>query len=326
MDRGVNANEESSEDEGTPATTDFHDLLKARGLSLSCPIQIIWPPTYTGKLVERKRRRGGARGVKRELQDEATRAWNLYVGLYYKAKGVPWRLIRNAADYTSCFVGVSFYQTLDEEALQTSVAQVFNEKGEGIILNGGPAYKSEKGDRQTHLKQDDAKALLLKSLEHFRREHKTTPARVVVHKVSRFNREEEEGFWAACEEERIEMLELVYVNRSKIRLYRGDYHPPLRGTFMRLDRQNNILYTRGSIEFYQTYPGLYVPSSLVLGVHDEGDPLTIGREILSLTKMSWNNTQIDNLMPVTIEAARKVSSLLKYVEGEAKTTSYRYFM
>ena len=95
---------------------------------------------------------------------------------------------------------------------------------------------------------------------------------------------------------------------------------------MPLDRQNNILYTRGSIEFYQTYPGLYVPSPLVLGIHEDGDPLAIGREVLSLTKMSWNNTQIDNIMPVTIEASRKVSALLKYVDGQAKTTSYRYFM
>ena len=325
MDRDISADNETEEDDAPPKT-DFHDLLKARGLSFPYPIQLVWPPTYTGKSVERKRRKGGKRPVKRELQDEATRAWNIYVGLYYKARGIPWRLVRDPAEYDSCFVGISFYNTLDNATVQTSVAQIFNERGEGIILNGGPAEKSEKGDRQTHLDEEGAYNLLKRSLEQFRLEHKRTPARVVLHKVSSFNEDEGKGFWRACEEERIEMLELVHVRRSLTRLFRTDYHAPLRGTFLNIDQHNNILYTRGSIEFYQTYPGLYVPSTVAFDVHEDGDPLALGKEILSLTKMSWNNTQIDNLMPVTIEAARKVSALLKYTNEKTRTYSYRYFM
>lgn len=322
MDRDVGGDDDD-EDEA-PSRTDFHDLLKARGLTLPCPIQLVWPPTYTGKPVERKRRKGGTRAVKRELQDEATRAWNIYVGLYYKAKGVPWRLIRDPAEYDTCFVGVSFYNSLDKATIQTSVAQVFNERGEGIILNGGPAEK--KDDRQIHLDEQGAYDLLIRSLEQFRKEHKRTPARVVLHKVSAFSEEEEDGFWSACDEQQIGMLELVHVRSSATRLFRPDYHAPLRGSFVSLDKHNNVLYTRGSIEFYQTYPGLYVPTTVTFDVHEEGDPLALAREILSLTKMSWNNTQIDNLMPVTLEASRKVSALLKYADEKTRTFSYRYFM
>ena len=41
--------------------------------------------------------------------------------------------MRDAAALTTCFVGISFYRTLDNSRLLTSVAQVFNERGEGVI-------------------------------------------------------------------------------------------------------------------------------------------------------------------------------------------------
>jgi hypothetical protein len=38
------------------------------------------------------------------------------------------------------FLGVSFFRTLDGESLWTSVAQVFNQRGVGMIIRCGPAY------------------------------------------------------------------------------------------------------------------------------------------------------------------------------------------
>jgi hypothetical protein len=38
----------------------------------------------------------------------------------------------------------------------------------------------------------------------------------------------------------------------------------------------------------------------------------VAAEMLVLTKMSWNNTQFDNGLPITIAAARHVSEVLKY--------------
>jgi len=37
------------------------------------------------------------------LQDEATRAWNLYGALHYKAGGVPWRLVESQSDFENLF-------------------------------------------------------------------------------------------------------------------------------------------------------------------------------------------------------------------------------
>ena len=86
----------------------------------------------------------------RSRQDEASRAWNLHTALYYKAGGVPWRLARNTADLTVCYIGVSFYRSSDGDVLDTSVAQVFNALGDGVIVRGGPARISG-DDRQPHL-------------------------------------------------------------------------------------------------------------------------------------------------------------------------------
>ena len=142
-------------DEGLPRFANFHDLLKARLLHLRQPIQIIrrssWdeahpPPVGYGR------------------QDEASRAWNLHVALYYKAGGVPWRLLRNPTDLTTCYVGVSFYRNSDDTSLDTAVAQIFNERGDGVIVRGGPA-RITGSDKQPHLNRDDARQLLLSALD-----------------------------------------------------------------------------------------------------------------------------------------------------------------
>jgi hypothetical protein len=104
-------------------------------MRLSVPIQMVRPKTYHGKQRARKR---GKKTLSMPLQDEATRAWNIHTALYYKAGGIPWRLLRDAAELTTCFVGISFYRMLDRSRLLTSVAQVFNERGEGRDPRGRP--------------------------------------------------------------------------------------------------------------------------------------------------------------------------------------------
>lgn len=138
----------------------------------------------------------GSRSVG-SLQDEATRAWNFHTALYYKAGGIPWRLIRDPSQLSSYFVGVSFFRSLEGDKLLTSVAQVFNERGEGVIVRGGDA-QIDKEDRQPHLSIGDAKNLLKNALQTYRREHGTFPARAVIHRTSKMTEKEIEGFDAAA--------------------------------------------------------------------------------------------------------------------------------
>jgi hypothetical protein len=306
----------------------FHDLLKARGMRLAVPIQMVRPDTYSGGVLPlpKKRRHKGAR-ASRPLQDEATRAWNLHTALYYKAGGILWRIVRDPADLTACFVGVSFYRSIDGDRLLTSVAQVFNERGEGMIVKGGPA-KLDKDDRTPHLSEEDASTLLAQAIQSYRREHRTNPARVALHKTSRMNEAEIRGFAAGARAERIDSLDLLSVRRGFTRLFREGTYPPLRGTYLETGSRSGLVYLRGSVNFFATYPGMYVPRPLEFQMEAaESTARQLAVEILALSKLNWNNTQFDGGEPITVRAARRVGDILKCMpEGLQIRPAYRYFM
>jgi hypothetical protein len=312
MDISGDGESESGDEDATPKSKlNFHHLLKANGMDLRKPIQIILPMTYD----KGARRNQKSRPWKlKQLQDEATRAWNLHTALYYKAGGIPWRLVRDPTQLTACFVGVSFYKTLDFSSLMTSVAQVFNQRGEGVIVRGGAA-KISKEDRQAHLSSEDSKLLLNNALECYRKVHGNFPARLVLHKSSPFNYDELEGFRAAIAANRIDHYDLVSVGDSYIRLFRNGEYPPLRGTLLELDSRIHVLYTRGSIPFFETYTSKYPPVPFLFRCEDTTEtPKKLAEEMLALTKMNWNNTQFDGRQPITVRAAKQVGSILKYID------------
>jgi hypothetical protein len=302
----------------------FHDVLKAQGMRLAVPLQMVRPETYTG---EPRPRRGKRSRPAKPLQDEATRAWNIHIALYYKAGGTPWRLLRKANDLTTCFIGVSFYKSLEGDRLMTSIAQVFNELGEGVIVKGGPA-KLDKQDRQPHVSEEDARLLLGTAIETYRREHHNMPARIVLHKTSKLTDGEQDGFRAATDDARIDLIDLLALRPSFTRLFRYGTYPPLRGTFVELQPDTGLLYTRGSVAFFETYPGLYVPRALEFNIcQAEAAPHRLATEMLSLSKLNWNNTQFDGGDPITVRAARRVGDILKCVQEGGKTQPfYRFFM
>lgn len=316
--------EDDEEDKSSKQKVDFHHLLKARAMTLGKPIQIILPPTYDESKRRKQRRR---KEDTKQLQDEATRAWNIYTALYYKAGGTPWRLVRDPSQLTVCYVGVSFYKTLDESRLLTSTAQIFNERGDGIILRGGNARVS-KDDRQIHLQQQGAFELLDKALKSYRDEHRNLPARIALYKTSGYNEEELEGFRGALKEHRVDSVDFISMRDSFTRLFRNGRYPPLRGTFLTEDEISHVLYTRGGVDFFSTYPGMYVPRPLGFRCEDaEQTPKFLAHEILSLTKMNWNNTQFDNDEPITVKAARNVGNILKYVgENDPIQARYSFYM
>jgi hypothetical protein len=315
--------EDRENDEEETTWYEFHDLLKAKSLHLRTPIQYILPATYDeSKSAAQKRLKN------RDQQDEATRAWNLFTAIYYKAQGIPWRMTRDDADVRTCYLGVSFFRTLDKDRIYASSAQVFNQRGEGIIVRGRLAY--EDTDRQIHLDGDGAYNLIERALEAFKGEHFHYPARVVLHKTSSFNKAEINGFNQFLNEKGIELIDFVYLRPSYIRLYRPKTYPPLRGTLWHLDDRLAILYTRGSVPFYETYPGTYPPKSLFMDCENAQRTVKeLARECMALSKMNWNNTRFDGQLPITLRAAKQVGLILKYLEGadtSKLSQSYRFYM
>ena len=324
IDEEIDEGSESDEVRSRRIQPYFHDVLKACGMRLRVPIQMVRPDTYAP---HRRRKSNEFVLQSRTLQDEATRAWNFHTALYYKAGGILWRLIRDPSELSSCFVGISFYRALSGDRLLTSIAQVFNERGEGVIVRGQEA-KMDKDDRQPHLSTENANAILKKALEVYRDEHRTFPARLVVHKTSKFSDGEADGFRSAAEEENIDTLDLVSMRRSYSRLFRQGTYPPLRGTFLGMDERTGLLYLRGSVNFFESYPGLYVPRPLEFSIKEADATLRrLAEEIFSLSKLNWNNTQFDGGEPITVRAARRVGDILKCIpKDEPIQPNFRFFM
>ena len=302
----------------SPSTLNFHDMFKAQAIDLQLPCQVLRPDTYGSSAA------GSARG--RRLQDKATTAWNFHTALYYKAGGVPWRPARQPSTLTTCYVGVSFFKSLAGDKLMTSVAQVFDERGEGLVVQGGSA-SYDKDDRSPHLSAEDAQELLAGGLATYRREHKTMPARLVMHKTSYFNVQEQEGFTRAAEDEKLEVLDLVTVRRSGARVLRAGDSPMVRGTAMLFDEKFGIVYFKGTVPYFQVYPGAYIPRALEF-IREDGETgaSELARELIELSKLNFNNTQFDTGDPITVRAARRVGDILKHVPSGKKVNSrFRYF-
>jgi hypothetical protein len=301
----------------------LHDVLKARAMAHPVPLQYVLPATYDESKL---RRQNAATGRPRQQQDEATRAWNLHTALYYKAGGYPWALVRETSELQTCFIGISFYWERDG-TLATSLAQVFNERGEGVIVRGGPA-KLSKTDRQPYLPRDDAERLLREALGQYRREHRHLPARVVVHKTSRFTDGEIAGLEAAADADQIDVIELITVGPSTTRFFTPRQSPPFRGTHVVLDDRTQVLYTTGSIPFYETYPGPYVPQPLGIALDSpEFAPQRHASELLALTKLNWNHSRLDGRDPITTLAARSIGNILRHVpHGASIGNRYAFYM
>ncbi|ACB97308.1 argonaute/piwi family protein [Beijerinckia indica] len=314
------------DDSGGSDAPNFRGLLKAKAMSLNFPIQILWEDVIDEKAkIPRKVKVSS----ERKIQDEAGRSWNLLTTLYYKGSGrIPWRRLPKEGEFRACYIGISFYRDVSGQQLWTSAAQMFDERGRGFILKGKRAQTESRG-RHPYMTEEDAYELVKGALKAYRDHHKHSPARVIILKTSRFRDDEADGILRALEEAETELRDLVWVQESydaKI-LRDGDY-PVLRGTFVDLDGKG-LLYTNGSIPYYGTYPGLYVPRPLLLCPHPSSDSTAaqIAEEVFSLTKINWNSTQMNQRLPVPIRAARKVGEVLKYIpDGQSISSDYRRYI
>lgn len=293
----------------------FRRALKAKTMSFGKPIQLI-------------REKNLSLESNKDQQDSATRAWNFCTALYFKAnKTVPWKLINNINQPSTCFVGIGFYRSRDKKILNTSLAQIFDELGNSVILRGTPV-DINKDDRRPYLKSEQAYNLLKQALYEYEIALSNSPARLVLHKSSKYNEDELEGFRQAAEEMRINSIDFITILDTKFRLFRDGDYPPYRGTHIELDSNTHLLYTRGSVKYYQTYPGKYIPQPLEIRiVESDESPNTICKEILGLTKMNWNNTQFDGKYPITIKCAKNVGQIMKYLsKNEQPQISYSFYM
>ena len=289
-------------------------LIKAEAMQLDIPTQLAKPQTFQEASSEST------------LQDDATRAWNFSVAIYYKAEGYPWKLANMESG--TCYVGVSFYKDPPDSRgnMKSSIAQVFTHTGEGLVLRGSRAIIDEVTG-SPHLSERGAYQLMVDVLNEYEKQMRQLPRRLVVHKSSRYKLEELSGFEKAAEN--IKLKDFVTIETRGIRFMRKKgIYPPVRGTVIQIGVGDYLLFTKGYSHYLETYPGLRVPTPIEIVEH-HGDSLleTICTEIFALTKMNWNSADFCIRNPITLEYASEVGKILAYVPEEViPRPEYRFYM
>jgi len=294
----------------------FRRQLKAKAMHFGVPLQLAREKVFS---VDKS---------PRDIEDAATRAWNFCTALYYKGiKTIPWRLTEEINKPRTCYVGIGFYRSRDKKVVSTSLAQVFDEYGHGVILRGTPVAV-DKDDRRPYMDEQQAFELLSSALDEYTRALKQAPARVVIHKKSNFRESEVNGFNRALKLKNVNLKDYVTIMPSSIKLFSYEVFPPPRGSLLILDDNKGVLYTRGFVSYYKTYPGGYVPTPLEIRLFDSEYSIEeVANEILGLTKMNWNNARLEGKWPITLECAERVGDILKYIDiNEKPQASYCFYM
>jgi hypothetical protein len=292
----------------------FYRALKARVLASpnAVPIQVIRPETFL-------------RPDSDPGHSNATRCWNLGTSLFYKAGREPWRpsgLPRN-----TCFIGISFHHLKRREGdvVYASVAQAFSNEIEPFALKGSTIPREQRRDKQPYLNKEQAQALIDEVIDKYEDLAGVEPTRIVVHKTSFFQPEEEEGFRAASDA-RVPACELVWIRSTALRLVRKGMQEPWRGTLCSIESEY-YLFTMGYVSYWNEYPGPHIPAPIQIGLSGSGDVRERALEILALTKMNWNSSEGIGRYPITLSFARKVGMLMMELpEGQIPNPSYRFYM
>jgi len=304
----------------------FRRQLKAELIACNknMPVQLVLEDTITGK--------------KKDMQDLSMVAWNFAVAQYYKTENcIPWALTE--IDKDTCFIGISFHKILESQNryMRSSIAQAFNREGKGLIFTGKQFEWNSDKTKVTapHLKYDYAKDLIIKVLDNYKRINKHTPSRIVIHKTTDFwdsfrhvAYAEYEGLNDGIKDFLGESTEIDFVTiktaKQKVFRAKGEY-PVLRGTLLKLDDYNGVIYTTGYIPYYETYPGVHIPMGLHIEIIGESTLRQISHEILALTKLNFNNCNYFDSLPITLRFSQRVGEIIQYLPKNVEPPNRYYF-
>ena len=298
----------------------FHSMLKAQAMRFTPRTQMIRPDTLDA-LTSDEPRQG-----QRRLQDGATVAWNLTTALLYKSGCRLWKPACMPGN--ACFVGVSFYRMrrMLGGNMGTSMAQIFTPEGEGFVMRGDEFPWA--GQKPPHLGAASAEKLLRGAMAVYAKQTGgRPPRRIVLHKSSKYNAEELEGFKKAVGGIDFDFVALQG-GSTNIAVFRQGEQPVLRGTMIMLPGGRWLLYTSGHVPFLGLYPGPHTPNPLEIVEHfGDSTPRQVSKEILMLTKLNWNSAEFSSHLPITLQFSRRVGDIMKEApESMPLEHKYMYYM
>ncbi|MCK6580760.1 MAG: hypothetical protein L6Q98_21930 [Anaerolineae bacterium] len=256
--------------------------------------------------------------------------WNYFTGLYFKAGGLPWSPVGLAPG--TCYIGISFFRpfSASKSKMQTSLAQAFDEHGDGLVLRGYEfEWDAEKeGSPSPHLTEQDSFRLIELILNRYTEVMGQTPQRVIVHKSSRYWDAERRGFTTALQNKVSKYALMALTTQSTFRLMTTNKYPPIRGTSFRIG-DLDYLYTTGFIQELGEFHGVHVPAPIQIADHIGQDTAreALLREILVLTKMNWNSAHLGGSLPITLRFSQLVGDIMREVPTEMDPlANFKFYM
>lgn len=268
--------------------------------------------------------------------------WRLSTALYTKAGGIPWVL----ADMHpgTAYIGIDYALRPNpggDSRFAICCSQVFDAEGSGLEFIAYEADGVRLFGRNPFLRRDQMMKVVARSLAIYQRKHTgALPTRVVIHKNTEFKSEEVDGCFDALMG--VKDVELVQIQQECgwrgvqiVGKKKPHGYPVLRGSSLQLGQQETLLWTQGNLpevtdsgksDYFKEGKG--VPEPLLLTRFSGFGPMDdICKEILSLTKMDWNNDGPYDRIPVTLSYAQILANVVKRMPRlEPHSYAFRLFM
>jgi hypothetical protein len=291
------------------------------------------------------------RGIGTQFLEQSTLAdslqcrvwWWLSLAFYVKAMRTPWVL--EGLDRDSAFVGLGMSVDSTREAGKHVVmgcSHIYSSRGEGLQYRLSQVENPVFYGRNPFLSRDDARRIGEQCRELFFESRSTLPKRVVIHKRTRFTKDEQLGLREGLSGvPQIEMLEVVvddtlrYIASNvdaKGNLHEDNY-PVRRGSVVRLDDFTALLWVHGVTSAvsggHRYFQGKRrIPAPLVLRRHcGQSDLRELAEEILGLSKMNWNTFDLYTKLPATVQSSNEIARIGALLQGfHPKTYDFRLFI
>jgi argonaute-like protein implicated in RNA metabolism and viral defense len=267
--------------------------------------------------------------------------FNLASGIYAKSGGTPW-LLDEPLIPAGLFIGIAFtrprpiQENNRRESFYYGVFTVHDKWGRYLdtVIRGIRTDSSRLrglmrryGTRGLFVPRREMTEMLRHAVNHFINRTGRPPSLIVLHKSAPFLGDEIEAIHDIASDYGIKYA-LVHIERNN--LYRGFSREqrlgnPVRGDLV-VDIESPgkaILFTTGCTQSIDNWhrtrikprnrPG--TPRPIEINIPENTTPLAISvlaRQILALTKLDWNNTEIEVREPITIKYARKAAKLKQH--------------
>lgn len=187
---------------------------------------------------------------------------------------------------------------------------MFLNSGEGVVFKGavGPWYSETDGS--FHLSRERAAELMQMVISSYREMHGRPPTELFIHGKTWFGKDEWEGFQFTVPAD-TKLVGVRIRRQNELKLFRYGSKPVLRGTAIIASDRRAYLWTTGFTPRLNTYPGREVPNPVTVDIiNGDANLRQVLTDLMSLTKLNFNNAGFSDGLPVTLRFADLTGEIL----------------